>query len=425
VVDGGNNRIETFTRDGTLLSVWDAPGGAMDPFDLAIDAHGNLYVSGALPLDYATNVAGQVIEFSPARQPLLTLKAAAGSSFSFPDGTVDAAGDILVQDNSGSIFTFSPTGKLLRQWTVWPQNSSPGVVRVAPSGQVYASGCISVAHCRIVALDAKGSIVRTWDSARPPDHPGSKVPTGRGYSLYLQCAGSGSPTVLWEAGSGDGGSNELPSYLLGRLAQISRVCFYDRAGLGLSDRALFQPNGGGAQMIADLHAVLQRAAVAGPYVLVGYSLGGLLNRLFAATYPKELAGMVQVDGISEDFFPDLGCTDTSCAAYSSITALHDAIHGKIAGSLGTLPLVLLTHNPALPAWGASSEPDFDKTEQALATASSNAVHVEATWSSHLLPFSQPGLVIEAVREVVAAARSSDHTLPRCGAAFTQPGGKCL
>jgi hypothetical protein len=47
------------------------------------------------------------------------------------------------------------------------------------------------------------------------------------------------------------------------------------------------------------------------------------------------------------------------------------------------------------------------------------------WSSHLLPFSQPGLVIEAVREVVAAARSSDHTLPRCGAAFTQLGGKCL
>ncbi|MGO9204713.1 MAG: hypothetical protein ACLQBX_00750 [Candidatus Limnocylindrales bacterium] len=61
----------------------------------------------------------------------------------------------------------------------------------------------------------------------------------------------------------------------------------------------------------------------------------------------------------------------------------------------------------------------------LATASSNAVHVEATWSSHLLPYSQPGLVIEAVREVVAAARSSDHTLPRCGAAFTQLGGKCL
>jgi hypothetical protein len=281
---------------------------------------------------------------------------------------------------------------------------------------VYASGCISGADCRIVALDAKGTIVRTWDSARPPDHPGSKVPTGRGYSLYLQCAGSGSPTVLWEAGGGAGGSDELPGYLLGRLAQISRVCLYDRAGLGLSDPAPYPADGGGAQMIADLHAVLQRAGVPGPYVMVGYSSGGPMVRLFAATYPKEVAGMVQVDGMSEDFDTDLG---------SLGTALHDAIHGKIAGSLGTLPLVLLTHNPALPAWGASNEPGFDRTEQVLATASSNAVHVEATWSSHMLPWSQPGLVIEAVREVVAAARSSDHTLPRCGAAFTQLGGKCL
>ncbi|MGO9177782.1 MAG: hypothetical protein ACLQHS_00710 [Candidatus Limnocylindrales bacterium] len=51
-------------------------------------------------------------------------------------------------------------------------------MRVAPSGQVYASGCDRAEECRIVALDAKGTVVRTWDSARPPDHPGSKVPTG-------------------------------------------------------------------------------------------------------------------------------------------------------------------------------------------------------------------------------------------------------
>jgi hypothetical protein len=132
-----------------------------------------------------------------------------------------------------------------------------------------------------------------------------------------------------------------------------------------------------------------------------------------------------VDGLSEDARQVVGCADTSCPSDSLITALHDAIHGRIPGSLGALPLVVLTHDPALPAWGASSDPAWQTTQRALATASSNAVHVDATWSSHFIPFAQPGLVIEAVREVVAAARAADHALPRCGAAFTKLGGKCL
>ena len=98
--------------------------------------------------------------------------------------------------------------------------------------------------------------------------------------------------------------------------------------------------------------------------------------------------------------------------------------GHVAGSLGDLPLVVLSHAPDLPFW----VPDYDATWEKLgadtATASSNARHVIASWSTHMIPYTQPGLVIEAVKQVVTAARASDHALPACGAAFTQLGGLC-
>ncbi len=427
VVDAGNNRIETFTRDGSLLSVWDAPAGPIAPFDVAVDRDGNLVLSSIQPVDFSSdaNVAGQVLKFSPARQPLLTLKGAS-SPFAFPDATVDQSGHIVVQDSSGQIFTFSPTGDLIGTSSAWPEGSgsvSTYAVRVSPSGQVYVSGCLP-GHCRIAALDTAGTVVRAWESARPPDRPGSKVPTGRGYSLYLQCAGTGSPTVLWEDGAGGASSDDVPPYLLGRLARITRVCFYDRAGLGLSDPAPYGPESGGAEMVTDLHAVLGQAGISGPYVLAGWSFGGMLGRLFAATYPGEIVGMVQVEGLSEAFLPDEGCTGTFCGLYSTGVALQKATHGRIKGSLGTLPLVVLSENPALATWG-TLERRWQESQRELATASSNAVHAEATWSSHLMPSIQPGLVIEAIREVVSAARSSGHTLDRCGKALTQLGGKCL
>jgi pimeloyl-ACP methyl ester carboxylesterase len=397
----------------------------MWPVDLAVDARGDLVVSGDHPMEFYSPgfAAGQVVVFSPERKPLLTLKDGAGQPLFFPQATVDRAGNILVQDGNSELLSFSPTGTLVSHWELW-SGGSGGFVRVAPSGQVYASGCFGT-DCRIVEVGPTGEAVRTWDFTGPADHPGSKVATGQGYDLYLQCAGSGSPTVVLEAGSGMGGSFMFPGYLLGRLATTTRVCLYDRAGLGLSDNAHEPADTGGPQMIADLHAVLHAADVPGPYVMVGHSLGGPLNRLFAATYPQEVVGMVQVDGSSEASLRYRGCTDASCDMYSLITALDDAIHGKVAGSLGALPLVVISHDPALPFLVGTADTNWETAQEALATASSNAVHVDATLSSHYIPWTQPGLVIEAVREVVAAARAADHSLPKCGAAFTKLGGKCL
>ena len=83
------------------------------------------------------------------------------------------------------------------------------------------------------------------------------------------------------------------------LTAQTRVCAYDRAGLGLSDPSTLRPRT--SQDIAlDLHKLLAAAGVTGPYVLVGHSIGGFHVRVFAAQYPAEVVGMVLVDSSHPD-----------------------------------------------------------------------------------------------------------------------------
>ena len=242
-----------------------------------------------------------------------------------------------------------------------------------------------------------------------------------GHSLYLQCVGSGSPTIVWEAGAQGSGWLNTAQYLMGKLAETSRVCVYDRAGLGWSDPGPYEELSHWSQVVTDLHTALAKAGEKGPYVMAGHSYGGLLARLFALTYPKEVAGVVAVDPSPEDET----CTNAPCPLSPDVQAMRKLEGGKVAGSLGDLPLVVISHSPDLPFWDpASHDATWEQLGAETVTASSNARHVIASWSTHLIPYSQPGLVIEAVRQVVAAARASDHALPACGAAFTELGGLC-
>jgi hypothetical protein len=242
-----------------------------------------------------------------------------------------------------------------------------------------------------------------------------------GHRLYLQCVGSGSPTIVWQAGAQWPGWMGTAQYLLGRLAETSRVCVYDRAGLGWSDAGPDEELSHWSQVVKDLHTALAEAGDKGPYVMAGHSYGGLLSRLFALTYPKEVAGVVAVDPSPEDET----CTDAPCPLSPDVQAMRKLEGGKVTGSLGDLPLVVLTHAPDLPFWNpAAHDATWEQLSADTATASSDSVHVVASWSTHMIPFSQPGLVIEAVRQVVTAARASDHALPACGPAFTQLGGLC-
>jgi pimeloyl-ACP methyl ester carboxylesterase len=111
------------------------------------------------------------------------------------------------------------------------------------------------------------------------------------YRLHLECTGSRGPTVILEPGAG--GSAASMGLIAPAVARDSRVCVYDRAGRGWSDPAVSPPDG--AQIATDLHTLLDRAHVPGPYVLVGHSFGGLYVRTYAAKYPEEVAGLVLVD----------------------------------------------------------------------------------------------------------------------------------
>jgi pimeloyl-ACP methyl ester carboxylesterase len=112
-----------------------------------------------------------------------------------------------------------------------------------------------------------------------------------GHSLHLNCRGSGSPTVVLEPGAG--GMSSMFGWITPAVASDTRVCVYDRAGRGWSEPA--DSSQDGARIATDLHTLLERGDVPGPFVLAGHSFGGLYVLTFAARYPDEVAGMVLVD----------------------------------------------------------------------------------------------------------------------------------
>jgi pimeloyl-ACP methyl ester carboxylesterase len=119
--------------------------------------------------------------------------------------------------------------------------------------------------------------------------------------LHINCLGQGSPTVILESGLANMSADWANVQPL--VAKGTRVCAYDRAGIAWSDPGP-QPRDPG-QIAGELHTLLGRAGIAGPYVLVGQSFGGLYVRMYAARYPDEVAGMVLVDASHPDMWQRL------------------------------------------------------------------------------------------------------------------------
>jgi len=170
--------------------------------------------------------------------------------------------------------------------------------------------------------------VRQSIDARAYPMPGQLVDVG-GHRMHIYCTGSGSPTVILEPGRG--GASSDSGWVAPTLARDSTVCVYDRAGRGWSDPA----NGpqDARQIAADLHTLLERAHVPGPYVLAGHSSGGLYVQTFAAHYPDQVAGLVLLDSTAPKPGPPLPARTESYDVLGRVSTLLPAVAHLGAGRL--------------------------------------------------------------------------------------------
>lgn len=273
-----------------------------------------------------------------------------------------------------------------------------------------------------------------------------------GTKMHIDCAGQGSPTVILESGLGD-------TYISWRkvqpeIAKFSRVCSYDRAGLGYSDPTS-EPRT--SKIIAQqLHELLRAAQVNPPYVLVGHSMGGYDVRLFTSLYGSEVAGMVLVDASHPDqdnrFPPELKkmegrwhfearlfavimpfglprllgmCDDdgqvraADCnfntareAVAESNTFPESAAQAAKTGPFGDMPLAVLSHDPDKPSAEMPPElakavnAEWEKMQEELAHLSTRGTQTIAKNSAHYIQSDRPDLVIDAVHRVVNEARAN-------------------
>ncbi len=283
--------------------------------------------------------------------------------------------------------------------------------------------------------------------------PGRLVDVGSGRRLHLYCTGVGSPTVVLEAGLGDFSEQSWYKVQPG-IASFTRVCSYDRAGLGWSAPVSAPPVAD--EIVRDLHTLLQVADEHPPYLLVGHSQGGAIVRHYAAHYRDQVAGLLLLEGSHEDQkqiepIPEwvgwmvhvlpvvnalgidrvvggLGAHDsiasialarmTTPAAiqntvevFNSLDTFLDQVR-RDARPFGDLPLVVISAEIRDPDPG-QSEAESQRTQarwydmqKDLATRATHGRWLIAERSRHHIQWDRPDLVLQTVRELVDAQRAS-------------------
>lgn len=265
-----------------------------------------------------------------------------------------------------------------------------------------------------------------------------------GRKLFITCRGTGSPTVVLEAGTGDLAKVwSMPPSGPGRavfpaVARFTRVCAYDRPGTYLLPGTLSRSDPvamprSALDIVVDLRKLLHAADVPGPYVLVGHSFGGMVARQYATLRPGRIAGLVSIDAQNEDFvagYKEFLTPEQYLAAvlnpqpppslqtYSAVERLSLEIsaaqvrQAQADTPLRRMPLTVLSHSRDLanpfgfpPDWPINDlERAFQASQDMLAELVPGARHVTAAKSGHYIQLDQPRLVTRTIRAMVREAR---------------------
>ena len=278
--------------------------------------------------------------------------------------------------------------------------------------------------------------------AYPP--PGQLVDVG-GYRLHINCTGTGSPTVVIDAGQGDWSTSW--GSVQQEVAKTTRICTYDRAGLGWSEPGPLPRDA--AQFAKELHTLLQNANIPGPYVMVGHSLGGASVRVFVSEHASDVAGVVLIESMnpSQATQPHVQAQSQSDphsqpfslqaalarfgiarllvklpAIASSVPAGQEAYYplyirpqslqtadnelGGIPASLaqavavktfGDLPLIVLTGK-------LNDNPGWQEWQTELLQLSSNSQQLFAQNSGHIIQSDEPEAAVAAILQMVQQVR---------------------
>ena len=319
------------------------------------------------------------------------------------------------------------------------------------AGGLVLAALIAVAGATYQIIGERG------DRKRYPP-PGDLVDVG-GRRLHLYCAGRvHGPTVVIDAGSGN--DSTLWGGIVAQVASFARACAYDRAGLGWSDPAPLPMTFN--DRANDLHSVLSGAGLTGPLILVGHSYGAYIVRAFAKSHPDRVAGIVLVDAAEEGYGFDpwglrhaaevrarehrvgwaarLGllrfCVTLFPAHFDPVKGVppdardemralylrssrHFASADEMAayeavppamrgpgglGLLGDLPLMVVSRGSRDPATGSPIQPEWLAAQDRLLALSTKSVHVVADQSGHMIQFSQPWVIVDAIRRLWDEAR---------------------
>jgi pimeloyl-ACP methyl ester carboxylesterase len=279
-------------------------------------------------------------------------------------------------------------------------------------------------------------------AAHPP--PGRLVDIG-GRRLHLWCDGDGSPAVVLE--SGLGGSSVDWGFVQPEVANFTRVCSYDRAGMGYSDPGPFPRTM--RRAASDLALAVDRGGIRTPVILVGASIGGLAVRLFASERSERVSGLVLVDASHEDqgmempgiapfvpilcalgvfrllgisFGPAPDSLAPSVRGFALATAFRNSAYQATA-SEGihlsesasevrasrrklTIPLVVITA-------GRGTDQKWRDLQRDQVALSAQGCQIVAEQSGHAIALGEPQTVVDAIRAIVARVRGRTD-VPLCG-----------